>query len=223
MAVYRDLSHGMGVALPLALKQEVIDAVSSGELLVLPTDTVYGIGSDAFSVDAVRRLLNAKGRDQTMPPPILGANAEELLSLVEFTSSSQERTVRALAEAFWPGAMTLVVKSGIQPGWDMSAVGGSIAVRVPHSDEALAVLRATGPLAVTSANRTGMPPARSVAEARAYFGSEVAVYVDGGLSHGSAPSTIVDCTGEELRVIRIGDIPAQRILERAASTGRPLG
>ncbi len=217
MAVYRDLNRGFSVELSLAQKQELIDATSSGELIVVPTDTIYGIGSDPFSTFAVTRLLGAKGRDQTMPPPILGANPEELLSLAEFSSDSQEKMVRALADTFWPGAMTLVVKSAIQPGWDMSAVGGSVALRVPLCDEALAVLNVTGPLAVTSANRTGMPPARSVAEAKEYFGSEVAVYVDGGPADGQAPSTIVDCTGEEPRVIRIGDIPVLRVQEVLAS------
>lgn len=212
MAVYRDLGSGAQV-LSVGEKQALLDATARGELIVIPTDTVYGIGADPYSNFAVTRLLGAKGRDQTMPPPVLGAHAEELLSLARFPSPNQERRVRALVNAFWPGPLTLVVQTMVTPGWDTGSVHGTIALRMPNCVEALAVLRVTGPLAVTSANRTGMSPARSVEEARQYFGDEVAVYVDGGVSTGTAVSTILDCTGDDLQVIRLGAVSSDQVLK----------
>lgn len=210
MAVYRDLGAGAQV-LSTEEKQALLDATAGGELIVIPTDTIYGIGADPYSRFAVARLLGAKGRDQTMPPPVLGAHAEELLSLAQFGSPAQEQRVQLLVEAFWPGPLTLVVQTAVSPGWDTESVGGTIALRMPNCVEALAVLRVTGPLAVTSANRTGMPPARTVDEARQYFGEEVAVYVDGGAATGTAVSTILDCTGEDLQVIRLGAVSREQI------------
>lgn len=210
MAVYRDLDGDSGILSP-GEKQALLDATAGGELIVIPTDTIYGIGADPHSRFAVSRLLGAKGRDQTMPPPVLGAYVEELLSMAKFSSAAQEQRVATLVEAFWPGPLTMVVHAGVEPGWDTDSVGGTIALRMPDCAEALAVLKITGPLAVTSANRTGMPPARSVDEARQYFGEEVAVYVDGGVSTGTAVSTILDCTGEDLRVIRLGAVSREQI------------
>lgn len=210
MAVYRDLDGDTQV-LSSEEEQALLDATAAGELIVIPTDTIYGIGADPHSRFAVSRLLGAKGRDQTMPPPILGAYAEELLSLAKFSSTAQEQRVRSLVQAFWPGPLTLVVQADVEPGWDTDSVGGTIALRMPDCVQALAALKVTGPLAVTSANRTGMPPARSVEDARQYFGEEVAVYVDGGVSVGSDVSTILDCTGEDLRVIRLGAVSREQI------------
>lgn len=217
MAVYRDLGADAQV-LSTEEEQALLDAVASGNLVVIPTDTIYGIGADPYSRFAVARLLGAKGRDQTMPPPVLGAHVEELLSLAQFGSSAQEEKVRSLAEAFWPGPLTVVVQAAVDPGWDTDSVGGTIALRMPNCVEALAVLRLTGPLAVTSANRTGMPPARTVEEARQYFGEEVAVYVDGGVSTGTAVSTILDCTGETLRIIRLGAVSQEQVSDILPST-----
>ena len=214
MAVYRDtLEFPSGDEKWLEEDSQIrlLRAVTKGELVVLPTDTVYGIGADPFSHSAVGRLLGAKGRDQTMPPPVLGGLCEELLSLLDFTSLEQRDTVEQLAREFWPGPLTIIAPSKAQFGWDTESVNGTIAVRMPGSDLAISALRVTGPLAVTSANRTGMPAARTLDEAREYFGDEVSVYIDGGASPLGRPSTIVDCSRSAPRVIRAGGVTAKQI------------
>ena len=214
MAVYRDtleFPSGEDAWLSESLQIRLLRAVTRGELVVLPTDTVYGIGADPFSHSAVGRLLGAKGRDQTMPPPVLGGFREELLSLLDFTSLEQRDMVVALAEEFWPGPLTIIAPSKAKLGWDTEPVNGTIAVRMPGSDLAISALRVTGPLAVTSANGTGMPAAQTVDEAREYFGDEVRIYVDGGDSTLGRPSTIVDCSRPVPRVIRAGGVTAAQI------------
>ncbi|WP_099331650.1 L-threonylcarbamoyladenylate synthase [Actinomyces minihominis] len=216
MAVYRDVAPLFNRGendLPEEVASRLLDAVGRGELVVLPTDTVYGIGADPFSSLAVMRLLGAKGRDNSMPPPVLGAFTEELLGLCKFTSLEQRDVVTALADAFWPGPLTIIAPAAVQFGWDGSSVGDTIAVRMPQSELALSALQMTGPLAVTSANRTGFPPSETVEEAHEYFGSEVAVYVDGGPSPLGQASTIVDCTGATPRLIRAGAITLKQIQE----------
>ena len=214
MAVYRDtleFPSGEDAWLSESLQIRLLRAVTRGELVVLPTDTVYGIGADPFSHSAVGRLLGAKGRDQTMPPPVLGGFREELLSLLDFTSLEQRDMVVALAEEFWPGPLTIIAPSKAKLGWDTESVNGTIAVRMPGSDLAISALRVTGPLAVTSANGTGMPAAQTVDEAREYFGDEVRIYVDGGDSTLGRPSTIVDCSRPVPRVIRAGGVTTAQI------------
>lgn len=195
----------------------LIEAVAHGDLVVLPTDTVYGIGSDPFSRGAVRRLLGAKGRNETMPPPVLGGIFEELLSLAAFPSRHLHDNFLRLAEEFWPGELTIVVPCAVEFAWDTAAVENTVALRLPAQDQALDVLRVTGPLAVTSANRTGMPPAQTVSQARDYFGDEVRVYVDGGPSPVGKPSTIVDCSTDEPRVLRVGSVSKAQIRQALES------
>lgn len=209
MAVFRDMDDHLSDE----EQEELLAVVIRRKLVVLPTDTVYGIGADPFSRKAVSRLLQAKGRDQTMPPPILGGNPMALLGLAHFDNERQEHFVRRLAARFWPGPLSIVVKAGREVGWDTSSVNGTIALRMPAHPVSLAVLRATGPLAVTSANRTGMVPAQTVEEAREYFGDEVAIYVDGGVASSPVPSTVVDCTGEEPQVIRVGEVTLAEVRE----------
>ncbi|MFZ1382692.1 MAG: L-threonylcarbamoyladenylate synthase [Scrofimicrobium sp.] len=181
-------------------------AVKRGELVVLPTDTVYGIGADPWNAGAVTALLLAKSRDEAMPPPVLVPSVESLLELGHFESAEHRNTALLIAREFWPGALTLVVKAAGEFGWDMSRKGDTVALRMPNHPAALELLRATGPLAVTSANRTGQAPAESVLQARGIFGDEVSVYVDGGPSQIGVPSTIVDVTGEEMQVLREGTV-----------------
>lgn len=214
MAVYRDLPAPTlepATALTEETQMALIGAVAKGELVVLPTDTVYGIGTDPFSLAAATRLLGAKGRDESMPPPILGGIFEELLSLVTFPNLEARDSFLALAEAFWPGPLTIVAEANVEFGWDLSEVGGTVALRMPADTLALEALRVTGPMAVTSANRTGMAPARTIGEAREYFGDEVAVYIDGGHARDGSPSTIVDCSRQELRVLRAGTLTKAQI------------
>lgn len=186
--------------------------ILEGELIVFPTDTVYGVGSDAFSSVAVSRLLATKGRGETMPPPVLAADIDDALALGDFGErKDREADVRRIAKRFWPGALTLVIPTTRQFGWGTEAVGNTVAVRVPDDPVARTILSATGPIAVTSANRTGELPATTVTQARGYFGSEVALYVDGGPHNGGQPSTILNCAGEDFEIMRPGPIGWEQI------------
>ena len=177
-------------------------AVAEGLCIVLPTDTVYGIGADATNAAAVQGLLDAKERGRDMPPPVLIAEVGMLRALTDQVSPA----VLALAEAFWPGALTLVVTAHPHLRMDLGDRGATIAVRVPDHDVTRDLLRATGPLAVSSANVSGRPAATTVAEAKDQLGKRVKVYLDGGPAAGGVPSTIVDLTGEP-RILREGAIP----------------
>ena len=177
-------------------------AIAAGECIVLPTDTVYGIGADALSAAAVRALLEAKHRGRDMPPPVLIAEPAMLRSLA---GGSLEDAL-ALAEAFWPGALTLVVAAHPSLRMDLGDRGDTIAVRVPDHDFTRELLRATGPLAVSSANVSGEPAASTVEEAQAQLGDSVSVYLDAGESSGVVPSTVVDLSGETPRLLREGRI-----------------
>ena len=165
--------------------------VRGGGLLVLPTDTVYGIGALASDAGAVARLLAAKGRGRRMPPPVLVAGVDQLDGVVADIPSA----ARALIESCWPGALTLVLTAAPRLSWDLGETGGTIAVRMPDHPLTLALLRATGPMAVTSANRTGRPPTTDAASARAAFPSDDGpgqiLVLDGGPTPGPVPSTIV--------------------------------
>lgn len=175
-------------------------AVRRGELVVIPTDTVYGLGADAFSHDAVRALLAAKGRGREMPPPVLISAPTTLDALAVGVPGY----ARALAEAFWPGPLTLVCHQQSSLMWDLGETRGTVAVRMPDDPVALAILERTGPLAVSSANLTGRPAATSADEAEEMLGDAVAVIVDAGTSPGGAASTIVDVTTDTGRVLRRG-------------------
>jgi tRNA threonylcarbamoyl adenosine modification protein (Sua5/YciO/YrdC/YwlC family) len=187
------------------------DAVRRGELVVLPTDTVYGLGTDAFSPAAVRGLLAAKGRGRDMPVPVLVGSPRTLDGIA--TGLSQ--TARNLVEAFWPGALTLVAAVAPSLRWDLGDTAGTVAVRMPLHPVAITLLQATGPMAVSSANRSGSPPATTCDEAVEQLGEAVSVYLDGGPSGDPVPSTIVDVTGEVPRLLRLGAIGADALREVA--------
>jgi L-threonylcarbamoyladenylate synthase len=187
-------------------------AVLNGELVVLPTDTVYGVGADAFSPTAVTRLLAAKGRGRDMPPPVLVGTVRAATALVEDLGSDGQR----LIDEFWPGGLTLVCRAARTLSWDLGDTKGTVAVRMPEDSVALDLLRETGPMAVTSANLTGSPAATSAGEARDQLGESVSVYLDGGKTSGSIASTIVDLTGPQPRLLRRGAISVGRLREIAA-------
>ena len=203
--------HDARRPIPPGALDRAVAHVRGGGLLVLPTDTVYGIGALASDRDAVVRLLAAKGRGRRMPSPVLVADPDQLDGVVAGAPS----TARALMGACWPGALTLVLDAAPHLGWDLGETGGTVAVRMPDHPLALSVLRATGPMAVTSANRTGEPPATDAASARAAFPGRVRdaaedtdiLVLDGGPAPGPAPSTIVSlASGHALapRVLRDG-------------------
>jgi tRNA threonylcarbamoyl adenosine modification protein (Sua5/YciO/YrdC/YwlC family) len=193
-------------------------AIGRGELVVIPTDTVYGIAADAFSPAAVQRLLDAKGRGRESPPPVLIASLASLDALAE----SVPAEVRLLVDAFWPGGLTIILPARSSLSWDLGEARGTVALRMPANEVALTVLGETGPLAVSSANLTGKPAAHTCAEAVADLGESVSVYLNGGEvgtphSEGAEPSsTIVDALGlltegGRLRIVRHGVIGDQAI------------
>ena len=189
-------------------RNEGLDAASAalrrGELVVVPTDTVYGVAADAFNPGAVDALLAAKGRGRDMPVPVLVANAEMLTALV----GELPESAKSLTDAFWPGALTLVVRHTPHLSWDLGDARGTVAVRMPADELALDLITRTGPLAVSSANRTGHPPATTLLDARLQLGAAVAVYLDGGPRPTATPSSIVDLTGDEPRLLREGALSA---------------
>jgi tRNA threonylcarbamoyl adenosine modification protein (Sua5/YciO/YrdC/YwlC family) len=182
-------------------------AVGAGRLVVLPTDTVYGLGADAFTPGAVAALLAAKGRGRDMPVPVLIGTMRTLDGIASRISDA----ARELTEAFWPGGLTIVCHEQPSLRWDLGDAAQTVAVRMPLHPVALDLLKSTGPMAVSSANRTGRPPARSAAEARNQLGEDVEVYLDGGITDDSVPSTIVDVTGSRPRILRVGHISLEDI------------
>ncbi|TQS44141.1 L-threonylcarbamoyladenylate synthase [Cryptosporangium phraense] len=177
-----------------------VDAVRRGDLIVMPTDTVYGIGADAFTPAAVDSLLTAKQRGRDMPVPVLVGNRRTLDGLVMAVPPA----VHDLVDAFWPGPLTIVVEQAPSLAWDLGDADGTVAVRMPLHPVALEVLEATGPMAVSSANVSGQPPAATAKEARDQLGWLVEVYLEAGSSGDPVASTIVDVTGEVPRVLRQG-------------------
>jgi len=190
-------------------------AVQRGLLVVLPTDTVYGVGADAFDAEAVRRLLAAKGRGREMPPPVLVSAATTLDAL----AAGIPGYARALVDELWPGPLTLVCRQQSSLQWDLGDTRGTVAVRMPDHEVALELLSRTGPLAVSSANRTGMPAATDADQAEGMLGDAVEVIVDSGPTAGAEPSTIVDVTGPRGRLLRRGALSLQRLDEVLAPLG----
>ena len=205
-------------------------AIARGELVVIPTDTVYGVAADAFDAKAVARLLDAKGRDRTSPPPVLIPGIPTLDAL----ASEVPPAVRQLVGEFWPGGLTVILHAQPSLQWDLGETRGTVALRMPANPVALELLAETGPLAVSSANRSGEPSATTAAGAAEMLGESVAIYLDGGPAGGSyeaigeregdTSSTIVDATalareGGRLRIVRAGVISRERI---AAVVGEEL-
>jgi tRNA threonylcarbamoyl adenosine modification protein (Sua5/YciO/YrdC/YwlC family) len=184
-----------------------VHAIRRGQLVVFRTDTVYGLAADAFSPDAVGKLLDAKGRGRDMPTPVLVPNLRTLDGLLDVVPPA----ARSLAEAFWPGALTVVVHHAATLAWDLGETKGTVALRMPLDPVALNVLEQTGPLAVSSANRSGLPPATDCAEAARQLGRAVEVYLDGGECGDPVPSTIVDLTGERPTVLRHGALAMEEL------------
>ncbi|MEP6559702.1 MAG: L-threonylcarbamoyladenylate synthase [Nakamurella sp.] len=182
-------------------------AARSGNLVVMPTDTVYGIGADAFNAAAVRALLAAKGRGPDMPVPVLVGSWTTIDGLV----MAVPPVARTLIEAFWPGGLSLVVEHAPTLSWDLGDARGTVMVRMPLHPVALDLLRLVGPMAVSSANRSGSPPATTIGDAEVQLGDDVSVYLDGGESPIGVASTVVDLTGDTPRVLRHGAVPIERL------------
>lgn len=194
-------------------------AMGAGLLSVFPTDTVYGLGADAFSSDGVAALLAAKGRGRDMPVPVLVGSVATVDGLVQGLTDAGRR----LVEAFWPGGLTIVAMAQPTLAWDLGDTRGTVAVRMPLHPVTLELLAETGPLAVSSANRTGFPPAITADEAVDQLGDRVSVYLDGGRCADSVPSTIIDLTGELPRMLRGGAVSLERlraVVPEVAGLGR---
>jgi tRNA threonylcarbamoyl adenosine modification protein (Sua5/YciO/YrdC/YwlC family) len=193
-------------------------AVQRGQLVVLPTDTVYGVGADAFSPEAVKRLLAAKGRGRDMPPPVLVSAATTLDALAVGVPSY----ARALMAQLWPGPLTLVCRQQPSLQWDLGDTRGTVAVRMPDHAVALELLARTGPLAVSSANTSGLPAATDADAAESMLGAAVEVLLDAGRSAGDVPSTIVDVTGDTGRVLRLGAVSLERLNDIVSPIGATI-
>jgi L-threonylcarbamoyladenylate synthase len=186
-----------------------VGTLKAGRLVVMPTDTVYGIGADAFDGDAVAALLSAKGRGRDMPVGVLVGSWHTIEGLV----FAMPDGARELIRAFWPGALSLVVTQAPSLQWDLGDARGTVMLRMPLHPVAIELLREVGPMAVSSANISGRAPAADADEARSQLGDLVEVYLDGGRSAQQAASTIVDLTGETPRVLRAGPVSTDRIAE----------
>lgn len=190
-------------------------AIARGELVVLPTDTVYGVGADAFSPAAVQRLLDAKGRGRNQPPPVLVGSVAAMTALV----SEIPAPVNDLIEAFWPGALTIVLPAQSSLVWDLGETHGTVAVRMPDHDITRELLVETGPLAVSSANLTGQPAAVNAEQAKEMLEERISVYLDAGEASIGVSSTIVDAT-TLVRGIDLpeGTTPVVRVLREGGVT-----
>ncbi|MCC9739384.1 MULTISPECIES: L-threonylcarbamoyladenylate synthase [Streptomyces] len=189
--------------------REAASAVRRGELVVLPTDTVYGIGADAFSAEAVGDLLEAKGRGRNMPSPVLVGSPNTLHGLVtDFSELAWE-----LVDAFWPGALTLVARHQPSLQWNLGDTRGTVAVRMPLHPVAIELLTEVGPMAVSSANLTGHPSPQTCDAAEEMLGDSVSVYLDGGPTPAAVASSIVDVTGKVPVLLREGALSADQLRE----------
>ena len=184
-------------------------AVRAGQLVVLPTDTLYGLGCDAFSSTAVQGLLDAKGRGRDMPVPVLVGSWSTVDGLVLGVSPEARR----LIEAFWPGGLSIVLPHAPSLAWDLGDTRGTVMLRMPLHPVALELLREVGPMAVSSANRSGQPPATTAGQARDQLGDRVPVLLDGGPASAAVPSTVVDLTADDPLVLREGAVSAAQIGE----------
>ncbi|WEV25314.1 L-threonylcarbamoyladenylate synthase [Streptomyces sp. 71268] len=189
--------------------REAASAIRRGELVVLPTDTVYGVGADAFSAEAVADLLEAKGRGRGMPSPVLVGSPNTLHGLVtDFSEQAWE-----LVDAFWPGALTLVARHQPSLTWDLGETRGTVAVRMPLHPVAIELLTEFGPMAVSSANLTGHPSPQDCDAAQDMLGDSISVYLDAGPTPAAVPSSIVDVTGRVPVLLRAGALSADQLRE----------
>ena len=215
------MSHLFDCSDPASRKDGIaaaIEAVRAGQLVVMPTDTVYGIGADAFNALAVGELLAAKRRGRDLPVPVLVGSRRTVSGLVNDVPPVAQR----LMDAFWPGGLTLVLRHAPSLAWDLGDTDGTVALRMPLHPVALEVLAATGPMAVSSANLSGQPPARTARDAQDQLEWTVSVYLESGQVSESPPSTIVDLSGERPRVLRQGPLSPEQLHDVIGEPGVDL-
>jgi tRNA threonylcarbamoyl adenosine modification protein (Sua5/YciO/YrdC/YwlC family) len=200
----------MGDPPPPAAIEVAVKALAAGELVAIPTDTVYGLAADPFHTGAADRLFAAKRRPRDVELPVLVADVEQALALAIGVPASARR----LMDAFWPGALTIVLPRNPAVSADLGSDEATIGIRCPAHPVPLALCRAAGPLATTSANLHGEATLPTPADIAEQFGALVAVVLDAGPCEGS-PSTVVDCTGVEIKLLRQGRIPWEDVLAEA--------
>ncbi|MDR1392371.1 MAG: threonylcarbamoyl-AMP synthase [Bifidobacteriaceae bacterium] len=177
-------------------------AVARGQLVVVVTDTVYGLAADPRNQAAMAALFAAKDRPLSLPVPVLVADPVQ----ASYLTTGLSESAAALIEAFWPGPLTLILPVNRAAGLHLGVSHGTVALRQPNHPRTVDLLDLTGPLAVTSANLTGLRPAVTVAAARHQLGTAVAHYLDGGTAPGGQPSSIVDLTGPDPKLVRSGPV-----------------
>jgi L-threonylcarbamoyladenylate synthase len=184
-----------------------IDALRGGQAIVLPTDTVYGIAVLASVAGSTQQLFSIKERPADVPLPVLVADAQQGFALWEEVPA----VAHGLVGAWWPGKLTIVLPRAASFTADIGGAGRTVGVRAPAHHVPRALAARLGPLVTTSANRHGRPTPATAAAVAAELGDRVALVIDGGVCDG-APSTVVDCTGGAVRVLREGAIPATALL-----------
>lgn len=202
--------RAFGDPAPSPAVEQAVKALAAGQVVAVPTDTVYGLAADPFSTGGADRLFLLKRRPREMELPVLVADEEQALSL----ATAVPDAARRLMAAFWPGALTVVLPRSPDLVADLGADDATVGLRCPAHPVPQALCRAYGPIATTSANRHGEPTATTAAEVAAVFGDAVAVVLDGGPCTG-APSTVVDCTGAQPKLLRDGRIPWDEVLAAA--------
>ncbi|MCG7259757.1 threonylcarbamoyl-AMP synthase [Corynebacterium aurimucosum] len=186
-----------------------VKAAKSGRLVVMPTDTLYGLGCDAFDNDAVASLLATKHRGPDMPVPVLVGSWDTVKGLV----ASLDDTAQTLIEAFWPGGLSIVVPQAPSLPWNLGDTRGTVMLRMPLHPIAIELLREVGPMAVSSANISGQTPPTTAIAAKQQLGKAVTVYLDGGEAEVGKPSTIIDLSGSRPYLLREGALSAEQIGE----------
>jgi L-threonylcarbamoyladenylate synthase len=205
-------------------RAEAVRVLEAGGVVAIPTDTVYGLAVSLSTPGGIERLFAAKSRPPDKAIALLLADAAQAADIGEINPAAA-----ALANAFWPGGLTLVVPRRTDRSLPASLTGGELApgaivtvgLRVPAHDTPRAIARALGPLPTTSANRSGEPEARDAAEIEALLGSAIELILDGGPAMSGLPSTVVDCTGVEPRILRVGAIDLAAIVRALESAGLP--
>jgi len=211
MSEFLDATEAAGEDVRAAAIERAGELLLAGEVVVLPTDTVYGIAANAFDPSAVATLLSVKGRDGAIPLPVMVRSPKQLAGLAVAVPAAADR----LVAAFWPGPLTLVLHAQPRLTWDIGQADGTVALRMPLDEATLAVTRIVGPIALTAANAPGHEPPRSIAEASSQLGEQVAAYLDAGERPPGPSSTIVDLTRAVPKVLREGAVPAVLALDVA--------
>lgn len=218
MSEFLDATEAVDEDARTAAVERAAELLLAGEVVVLPTDTVYGIAANAFDPTAVATLLAVKGRDDAIPLPIMIRSPKQLAGLAVGVPAAADR----LVAAFWPGPLTLVLHAQPRLTWDIGRAEGTVALRMPLDEATLAVIRTVGPIALTAANAVGHEPPRSVADAAEQLGAQVAAYLDVGERPPGPVSTIVDLTRSVPKVLREGAVPAALALDVADGHVDPL-